>query len=98
MDGQGKGHLSVTRAATWQMSDGDSSSMLTTSGLAHPHLYQQDGLVPSGCAGEAQGLLLQVWQLVGDSGSSLAFMTLRPARPPASGVHGVCVRRLLCVN
>lgn len=64
--------------------------MLTTSGLAHPHLHQQDGLVLSGCPGEAQGLLFQVLQLVEDRGSSPALMTLGPAHQ-LPRVFTVCV-------
>lgn len=37
-----EGYLSTTRDSMWQMSNRDSSPMLTSSGLSHSYLHQRD--------------------------------------------------------
>lgn len=44
-----RGYLSPTPAATWQMSNGDSSPMLPSLGLSYPYLLQQDWLFCAAC-------------------------------------------------
>lgn len=52
-----EGHLTPTHADTRKVSNGESSSMLTTMGLAHSYLNQQDWLYCAARQGAGLGLL-----------------------------------------
>lgn len=76
----GERHLFSTYAATWQVSNVYSSSMLTVLVLTLPHFCQWGWLYRAAHA-RAQGLISRVLQLVAGRDSSPAFMISVAALP-----------------